>query len=62
MTFTFRVGIILGFDRPDSGSFPFRNRSYLLRDRDRIYGKAFCEQVAVMNIKEVLNAQAKSRT
>jgi len=29
---------------------------YLLRDRDKIYGEAFREQVAVMNIKEVLGA------
>ena len=29
---------------------------YLLRDRDRIYGDAFREQVAVMNIAEVLGA------
>jgi transposase InsO family protein len=29
---------------------------YLLRDRDRIYGEAFREQIAVMNIKEVLSA------
>ena len=27
-----------------------------MRDRDRIYGEAFCEQVAVMNIEEVLSA------
>src|SRR5262249_31528576 len=29
---------------------------YLLRDRDRIYGQEFRNQVAVMNIKEVLSA------
>ena|SRR5437762_14132579 len=29
---------------------------FLLRDRDRIYGHAFREQVAVMQIKEVLGA------
>jgi hypothetical protein len=29
---------------------------YLLRDRDRIYGEAFREQITVMNIKEVLGA------
>ena len=38
-------------------AFPFETAPrYLLRDRDRIYGKAFCDQVAVMNIKEVLSA------
>jgi len=35
-------------------AFPFETAPrYLLRDRDRVYGKAFCDQVAVMNIKEV---------
>ena len=29
---------------------------YLLRDQDRIYGQEFRNQVAVMNIKEVLSA------
>jgi len=28
----------------------------LLRDRDRIYGQEFRDQVAVMNINEVLSA------
>ena len=38
-------------------AFPFETAPrYLLRDRDRIYGKAFCDQVTVMNIKEVLSA------
>ena len=38
-------------------AFPFEAApKYLLCDRDRIYGEAFCEQVAVMNIKEVLSA------
>jgi putative transposase len=38
-------------------AFPFETAPrYLLRDRDRIYGEAFCKQVAVMNIKEVLSA------
>ena len=38
-------------------AFPFETTpKYLLRDRDRIYGEAFCEQVDVMNIKEVLSA------
>jgi putative transposase len=41
----------------DPGSFPFDTAPrYLLRDRDRIYGEAFREQVAIMNIKEVLSA------
>ena len=36
-------------------AFPFETApKYLLRDRDGIYGDAFREQVAVMNIKEVL--------
>jgi putative transposase len=29
---------------------------YLLRDRDRIYGQDFRDQVAIMNINEVLSA------
>ena len=38
-------------------AFPFDLApKYLLRDRDRIYGHTFCEQVAVMQIKEVLGA------
>ena len=38
-------------------AFPFETApKYLLRDRDKIYGEAFREQVAVMNIKEVLGA------
>src|SRR5215471_17800170 len=38
-------------------AFPFATApKYMLRDRDRIYGETFCEQVAVMNIKEVLSA------
>src|SRR4029450_3348644 len=38
-------------------AFPFDTAPrYLLRDRDRIYGQAFRDQVAVMNIKEVLSA------
>ena len=38
-------------------AFPFDLApKYLLRDRDRIYGHAFREQVAVMQIKEVLGA------
>ena len=38
-------------------AFPFDTApKYLLRDRDKIYGEAFREQVAVMNIKEVLGA------
>ena len=38
-------------------AFPFDLAAkYLLRDRDRIYGHAFREQVAVMQIKEVLGA------
>ena len=37
-------------------AFPFDTApKYLLRDRDRIY-EAFCDQLAVMNIKEVLSA------
>jgi putative transposase len=37
-------------------AFPFETApKYLLRDRDRIYGEAFGEQVAVMNIKQVLS-------
>src|SRR5215510_7630978 len=38
-------------------AFPFDTAPrYLLRDRDRIYGEAFREQAAVMNIKELLSA------
>jgi transposase InsO family protein len=38
-------------------AFPFETApKYLLRDRDSIYGEAFREQVAVMNIKEVRSA------
>src|SRR5262249_48636471 len=38
-------------------SLPFDTApKYLRRDRDRIYGEAFREQIAVMNIKEVLSA------
>jgi putative transposase len=38
-------------------AFPFDAAPrYLLRDRDRIYGQEFRNQVAVMNIKEVLSA------
>src|SRR5215471_19239676 len=38
-------------------AFPFDTAPrYLLRDRDRIYGQAFRNQIAVMNIKEVLSA------
>src|SRR3989454_8395546 len=38
-------------------AFPFDLApKYLLRDRDRIYGHTFREQVAVMQIKEVLGA------
>ena len=38
-------------------AFPFDTApKYLLRDRDRIYGQEFRNQVAVMNIKEVLSA------
>ena len=38
-------------------AFPFETAPrYLLRDRDRIYGQKFRNQVAVMNIKEVLSA------
>jgi putative transposase len=38
-------------------AFPFETApKYLQRDRERIYGEAFREQVAVMNIKEVLSA------
>src|SRR5215813_636021 len=38
-------------------AFPFETApKYLLRDRDGVYGEAFREQVAVMNIKEVLGA------
>ena len=38
-------------------AFPFDTApKYLLRDRDRIYGEEFREQVEVMNIKEVLSA------
>jgi hypothetical protein len=36
-------------------AFPFDTApKYLLRDRDRIYGQEFRDQVAVMNINEVL--------
>jgi hypothetical protein len=39
-------------------AFPFDTAPrYLLRDRDRIYGQEFRNQVAVMNIKEVLSAR-----
>src|SRR5213079_2595291 len=38
-------------------AFPFDLApKYLLRDRDRIYGHTFREQVAVMQIQEVLGA------
>src|SRR6516164_11803454 len=38
-------------------AFPFETAPrYLLRDRDRIYGQEFRNQIAVMNIKEVLSA------
>ena len=38
-------------------AFPFDTAPrYLVRDRDRIYGQEFRDQVAVMNIKEVLSA------
>jgi putative transposase len=38
-------------------AFPFDTApKYLLRDRDRIYGHEFRNQVAVMNIHEVLSA------
>jgi transposase InsO family protein len=38
-------------------ALPFETApKYLLRDREGIYGEAFCEQVAVMNIREVLSA------
>jgi transposase InsO family protein len=38
-------------------AFPFDAAPrYLLRDRDRIYGQEFREQVAAMNINEVLSA------
>src|SRR6266704_572286 len=38
-------------------AFPFETApKYLLRDRDGIYGAEFREQVAVMNITEVLSA------
>ena len=38
-------------------AFPFDTAPrYLLRDRDRIYGQEFRDQVAVMNINEVLSA------
>jgi hypothetical protein len=38
-------------------AFPFETAPrYVLRDRDGIYGERFREQVAVMNIKEVLSA------
>jgi transposase InsO family protein len=38
-------------------AFPFDTApKYLLRDRDRVYGLEFRDQVAVMNINEVLSA------
>src|SRR5215475_10764858 len=38
-------------------AFPFETApKYLLRDRDGVYGEAFRQQVAVMNIHEVLSA------
>jgi len=38
-------------------AFPFDTAPrYLLRDRDRIYGQVFRDQVAAMNINEVLSA------
>src|SRR5262245_1410644 len=38
-------------------AFPFDTApKQLLRDRDRIYGQEFRDQVSVMNIKEVLTA------
>ena len=38
-------------------AFPFGTAPrYLLRDRDRIYGQEFRNQVAIMNINEVLSA------
>jgi len=38
-------------------AFPFDTApKYLLRDRDRIYGQEFLQQVEVMNINEVLSA------
>jgi hypothetical protein len=38
-------------------AFPFETApKYLLRDRDGVYGEAFRQQVAIMNIKEVLSA------
>ena len=38
-------------------AFPFDTAPrYLMRDRDRIYGQEFRDQVTVMNIKEVLGA------
>jgi hypothetical protein len=38
-------------------AFPFDTAPrYLLRDRDRVYGQEFRNQVAAMNIKEVLSA------
>ena len=38
-------------------AFPFNTApTYLLRDRDRIYGQEFRNQVGVMNINEVLGA------
>ena len=42
-------------------AFPFDTApKHLLRDRDRIYGEACAEQVAIMNIKEVLSAPPSS--
>jgi len=44
-------------------AFPFDTApKYLLRDRDGIYGEAFRQQVAIMNIKEVLSAPRFSVT
>jgi len=38
-------------------AFPFDTAPrYLLRDRDRIYGQEFRDQMEVMNINEVLSA------
>jgi putative transposase len=38
-------------------AFPFDSApKYLLRDRDGVYGEAFRQQIAVMNIQEVLSA------
>jgi hypothetical protein len=44
-------------DRAANARRPFDTApQYLLRDRDRIYGQEFRNQVAAMNIKEVLSA------